>query len=198
MEEANAYASAQRQFPQAFAGFSNDPAGNANFVAQLDPSLSQLDNAAATFSNQYAPQIEQAISIANTFPQRNGAPLQYQDMAPRPMPLGAQQQQRQPQRQSSGQQQLNMLASDTQDPGQAFTQQPAVQPIQQETNNVDDEDVPTGKSGKKEKSHFSGMKKILNPPDLIRWRQRLFDVEDTIVMTEQEYVSTTRTSTSSN
>ena len=197
MEEANAYASAQRQFPQAFAGFGNDPAGNANFVAQLDPSLSQLDNAAATFSNQYAPQIEQAISIANTFPQRNGAPLQYQDMAARAMPPGAQQPQRQPQRQSSGQQQqLDMLASDTQAP--AFTQQPAVRTIQQDTNNADDEDGPTSKSGKKEKSHFSGMKKILNPPDLIRWRQRLFDVEDTIVMTEEEYVSTARTSTSSN
>ena len=187
MEEANAYASAQRQYGPAFAGFSNDPAANANFLAQVDPSLSQLDNA-APFSNQYAPQIDPAISLANTFPQRNGTSLPYPEMATRPM-SSTQQQQRQPQRQSGGQQQLHILASSAQTPPtQAITRQPAVQRIQQETNNADEEETPANKSAKKETSHFSGMKKILNPPDLVRWRQRLFDVEDTIVMTEQEYV----------
>lgn len=37
--------------------------------------------------------------------------------------------------------------------------------------------------------HFSNMKLIPNPPDLDEWRQRLFDVDDIITMTEDEYVS---------
>ena len=45
--------------------------------------------------------------------------------------------------------------------------------------------VESGSSG----GHFSNMKLIPNPPNLEEWRQRLFDVDDTIAMTEDEYVS---------
>lgn len=36
-------------------------------------------------------------------------------------------------------------------------------------------------------SHFSGMKLIPNPPNLEEWRERLFNIEGTIVMTEEEF-----------
>lgn len=36
--------------------------------------------------------------------------------------------------------------------------------------------------------HFSDMKMIPDPPNLNAWRQRLFDVDDTITLTENEYV----------
>jgi glutathione S-transferase len=35
--------------------------------------------------------------------------------------------------------------------------------------------------------HFSGMKLIENPPDLAQWRERLFNVDDTITLTEEEF-----------
>ncbi|KAI4153428.1 MAG: hypothetical protein LQ341_000556 [Variospora aurantia] len=35
--------------------------------------------------------------------------------------------------------------------------------------------------------HFSNMKTVPNPPDLDTWRQRLFDVEDIITLTEDEF-----------
>ena len=36
--------------------------------------------------------------------------------------------------------------------------------------------------------HFKNLKMIPNPPNLEEWRQRLFDVDDTITLTEDEYV----------
>lgn len=36
--------------------------------------------------------------------------------------------------------------------------------------------------------HFNNMKMIPNPPDLEEWRQRLFDVDEPITLTEDEYV----------
>jgi hypothetical protein len=38
-------------------------------------------------------------------------------------------------------------------------------------------------------SHFQGLKLIAEPPDLDAWRQKLFDVDDTITLTEEEYAS---------
>ncbi|EEP80489.1 conserved hypothetical protein [Uncinocarpus reesii 1704] len=38
-------------------------------------------------------------------------------------------------------------------------------------------------------NHFAEMKLIPNPPDLQRWRERLFNVEDTIVLSEEEHAS---------
>lgn len=38
-------------------------------------------------------------------------------------------------------------------------------------------------------SHFQGLKLIAEPPDLDAWRQKLFDVDDTITLSEEEYAS---------
>lgn len=35
--------------------------------------------------------------------------------------------------------------------------------------------------------HFSNMKTVPSPPDLDDWRKKLFDVEDTVTLTEDEY-----------
>lgn len=37
--------------------------------------------------------------------------------------------------------------------------------------------------------HFSDLKMVPDPPHLTEWRQRLFDVDDTIMLTEDEYVA---------
>jgi glutathione S-transferase len=37
-------------------------------------------------------------------------------------------------------------------------------------------------------SHFQGLKLIAEPPDLEAWRQKLFDVDETITLNEEEYV----------
>ena len=196
MEEATAFASAQSRFSQAFNNFNTVPATNGDFVSQLDPSLNPLENGNA-FPAQFAPPLDttspgQAISLASAYAQRNGAPLQqYQELENRSIPA-AQQSQRQPPQGQSGEQHqpFGMLVPNAQAPSQPIIQQPAIQSVQQDASNTNDDDkTPKGRAGKKETSHFSGMKKILNPPDLIRWRQRLFDIEDTIVMSEQEYVN---------
>ena len=36
--------------------------------------------------------------------------------------------------------------------------------------------------------HFNNLKMVPNPPLLEEWRQRLFDVDETITLTEDEYV----------
>ena len=44
-----------------------------------------------------------------------------------------------------------------------------------------------GKESKEKKeSHFPGMKCILNPPNLREWREKLFSVDDEMVLTEEE------------
>ena len=40
--------------------------------------------------------------------------------------------------------------------------------------------------------HFRNLKMIPDPPNLEEWRQKLFDVDATITLTEDEYVHPTR------
>lgn len=54
-------------------------------------------------------------------------------------------------------------------------------------NEIDLRPVPITDGGTTE-GHFSNMKLIPNPPDLQEWRQRLFDVDDLITLTEDQYV----------
>ena len=67
-----------------------------------------------------------------------------------------------------------------------IAQQPAQQPIQQYSSPLDSqagEDVTTLTSH----GQFKGLRLIPNPPDLDAWRQRLFDVDDTITLTEEQF-----------
>jgi hypothetical protein len=44
-------------------------------------------------------------------------------------------------------------------------------------------------AAEKQDNHFGGMKLIPNPPDLEAWRERLFNADDTITLTEEQYGS---------
>ncbi|KKZ61892.1 hypothetical protein EMCG_03591 [[Emmonsia] crescens] len=46
---------------------------------------------------------------------------------------------------------------------------------------------PSSPATNKGETHFKNMKLIPNPPDLKKWRERLFNVEDTIVLSEEEF-----------
>ncbi|EEQ85623.1 hypothetical protein RJZ56_005338 [Blastomyces dermatitidis] len=46
---------------------------------------------------------------------------------------------------------------------------------------------PSSPTSSKGESYFKNMKLIPNPPDLKKWRERLFNVEDTIVLSEEEF-----------
>lgn len=46
---------------------------------------------------------------------------------------------------------------------------------------------PPAQEGGTTDGHFSNLKKIPDPPNLEQWRKRLFDLDDTITMTEDEY-----------
>ncbi|PGG99406.1 hypothetical protein GX51_06340 [Blastomyces parvus] len=46
---------------------------------------------------------------------------------------------------------------------------------------------PSSPTSSKGDSYFKNMKMIPNPPDLKKWRERLFNVEDTIVLSEEEF-----------
>ena len=59
-------------------------------------------------------------------------------------------------------------------------------------NELDLRPVPVTDGGATE-GHFSNMKRVLDPPNLAEWRQRLFDVDETITLTEDEYVIHLRT-----
>lgn len=53
-------------------------------------------------------------------------------------------------------------------------------------NEIDLRQAPAQEGGTTN-GHFSNLKMVLDPPNLEQWRQRLFDLDDTITMTEDEY-----------
>lgn len=50
-------------------------------------------------------------------------------------------------------------------------------------------DADTEPQAGKSDVHFGGMKMVPNPPDLQAWREKLFNVDETIILTEEQYVS---------
>lgn len=53
-------------------------------------------------------------------------------------------------------------------------------------NEIDLQPAPAQEEGTTD-GHFSNLKMVLDPPNLEQWRKRLFDLDDTISMTEDEY-----------
>ncbi|KAL1964710.1 hypothetical protein VTN77DRAFT_6736 [Rasamsonia byssochlamydoides] len=60
------------------------------------------------------------------------------------------------------------------------------QSLQQPTNQLQNFAAPESTADKQE-GHFSGMKLIPNPPDLQAWRERLFNVDEPITLTEEQF-----------
>ena len=54
--------------------------------------------------------------------------------------------------------------------------------LQQDENHLES----SARDGKEEHSHFGTLKLIENPPELEQWRDRLFNVDETITLTEDE------------
>jgi hypothetical protein len=52
-----------------------------------------------------------------------------------------------------------------------------------------DSEVPPHNGAGPGSSHFGGLKLISGPPNLASWREKLFNVNETITLTEEEYVS---------
>lgn len=50
-------------------------------------------------------------------------------------------------------------------------------------------DVSSAAAAEIKDSHLGGLKIVPNPPDLDAWRERLFNVDEPITLTEEQYVS---------
>ena len=179
-----------RHLQSSFPGFHHH--NHSPLASQLDPSLQNLDHDDA-FSSHFTGQLDdtdngQLLHPGNPFGQRNNQPNFQESNTPRFQEI----------RPNAGavSQQSSKHAYHGQ-PGQFGVLMPLSQPLLPQPNALDriqHEDsmvqVPESMSEKKE-GHFSNMKSIPNPPDLDGWRERLFHVNETITMTEDEYVAST-------
>ena len=77
-----------------------------------------------------------------------------------------------------------MLTPHNHVPNHTYVQQPALERIQHESEMVQERSA--SGPGKKDGGHFVGMKMVPDPPDLDMWREKLFNVNETITMTEDE------------
>jgi hypothetical protein len=70
---------------------------------------------------------------------------------------------------------------------------PPALPVLQQQHLIQPEAVAADQSGNgKQDKHLKGLRCILEPPDKELWRQRLFDVDGLMVMTEDQYAMDTR------
>lgn len=67
-----------------------------------------------------------------------------------------------------------------------FTQQHLPQNVIPHFQSPNEADMSQMGSSHTNEGHFKNMKCISNPPDLQKWREKLFNVEDTIVLSEEE------------
>lgn len=184
------FASAPRQLGNLFSSFPDHAHRNpAAYNSQLDPNLRTLDSADA-FSAHHYPQLSehghgQQMHMGHPYAQGNS--VRFQEVRSHLAVPPTQQQQQQ----GDGNVQighLGPLTPQAQIPQHAFLQHNALDRIQQESESSHVNEAPNG-SGKKEAGHFANMKSIPNPPDLEAWRERLFHVDQTITLTEEEYGS---------
>ena len=79
------------------------------------------------------------------------------------------------------------LSQNAQRPRNAYIHHNALDRIQRDYSEVQTA-PPTDESRKKD-GHFDNAKSIPNPPNLLAWRERLFEVDETITLSEDEYAS---------
>ena len=91
---------------------------------------------------------------------------------------------RQQHEQGGGRGQFGVLTPHPQLPSQPHSHNEALGSLQ---NEFDMRPKPITDGGTTE-GHFSNMKMIPDPPNLEEWKKKLFDVDETITMTEDEYV----------
>ena len=168
-----------RHLHNAFPGFHHH--NNPSINSHLDPHLQSLDDDA--FSAHFGTQLDQAsnahlLGAGNAFTQPNDQP-RFQEIRSHLSPPP-------PRRsknnfQQAGQFGILMPRSQTSVRG---SQQ------QNEHENMQRDDslsqMPEQTGVEKQDGHFANMKMVPNPPDLDEWRKRLFEVNETITMTEDQ------------
>ena len=148
------------------------------FTAHLDPTLQALDSEVA-FSAQFGSQLENAAQeqhsdVENGFARRSPTPFEEDQSR-----IGLPGQQRDPGILEGGQ--FAVLVPQSQATNHTYE---ILEQIQQGNDPAQVTRSANGR-GKKD-GHFANMKMIPNPPNLQSWRERLFDVNETITLSERE------------
>ncbi|KAI9735140.1 MAG: hypothetical protein M1834_001728 [Cirrosporium novae-zelandiae] len=81
----------------------------------------------------------------------------------------------------------NQIQIHNQIPNQSQPQHNAIARLQAEQQQEFSAPGPVDQTPEKVDSHFSNLKLIQNPPNLQEWREKLFHVDDTIVLSEDEF-----------
>jgi len=190
MEEIPSFAAGPRHGLNPFPGFHNPPAqqqASVSFTSQLDPSLQALDSGDA-FAQHFQAQLDnghgQHLHVGNPPYQAELAPPRFQELRSHTAPPRRRQN---PTVKQGGQfGVLTPTPQAQQIPQHSYLQHDALERIQQENGLLQ---LPGSLNGEEKKDgHFANMKAIPNPPNLQAWRERLFDVDETITLTEDEYV----------
>ena len=153
-----------------------------SLASQLDPSLQNLNP-----EDTYAPQFTSLDSHSNGPLLHNGNPFGRASDQPRFQEVRSHMgppSQRQPSHPFQQAGQFGVLLPRTVMVEHAPLQHNAFDRLQQEDATTH---VPEQNNEKKE-GHFANMKNVPNPPNLAEWRERLFNVNDTVTMTEDECV----------
>ena len=161
------------------------------FAPDLDapPDLSNpFDTSPPQYDSRSAPRFHEIRPNAplNPFhpplqPPTHGS--QFGALPPRPAPRQQQQQQQQQHESVSSGGQFGVLTPHPQHLNQGHSQNGGLEGL-----STDLALRPTTGTGGDTDGHFSNMKIIPDPPNLDVWRHRLFDVDDPITLTEEEYV----------
>ena len=178
-----------RHLQSSFTAFSHSHAHQTHqdsnaFTAHLDPALQALDSEDA-FTTHFDPQLESAaheqhLHVGNGF--ARSAPLGFEDDQSH---TGPSRQRRKPQVPGGGQ--FAVLVPQSQAPNHTYVQHEVLEQIQQEHDLIQMTHSASGQD--KKDGHFADMKMIPNPPNLQAWRERLFNVNETITLSEEEYIA---------
>lgn len=163
-----------------FPGF--HPHDHSSLASQLDPSLQNLNP-----EDTYAPEFTSLDSHANGPLLHDGNPFGRASDQPRFQEVRSHMgppSQRQPSHAFQQAGQFGVLLPRTVMVDHAPLQHNAFDRLQQEDAMTQ---VPEP-NGEKKEGHFANMKNVPNPPNLAEWRERLFNVNDTVTMTEDECV----------
>ncbi|MCJ1243749.1 hypothetical protein MMC30_000946 [Trapelia coarctata] len=191
MEEIPPFATGPRHGLNPFPAFHSPPAqqqASVSFTSQLDPSLQALDSGDA-FAQHFQAQLDnghgQHLHVGNAPYQADLAPPRVQELRSHTAPPRRRQN---PVAKQGGQfGVLTPTPHAQQIPPHSYLQHDDLERIQQENGLLQ---LPGSLNGEEKKNgHFANMKSIPNPPNLQAWRERLFDVDETITLTEDEFVT---------
>jgi hypothetical protein len=141
-----------------------------SFASQLDPSLQALDSSdafAQHFHTQLGSNHGAHLQVGSPY-QEDEVPPQFQQLRSHPTP---------PRKRQKQVSQFGVLTPTT--PHHNYLQQDGLDDMQQDNEALREEKT----------SHFGNLKSIPNPPDLQAWRERLFNVDKTITLSEDECVN---------